>query len=59
MSAIGCRSEKEKKDAELREIEDWLNTSLSVDNPGLLSEDSKVVLALKEKRRKEILKERE
>ena len=40
-------------------IEDWLKSSLSGDNPGLLSDDSKTILVLKEKRCKQILKERE
>lgn len=53
------KSKKEKEDVKLKEIEDWLNNSLSGDNPGLLTEDSKSALIHKEKIRKEILKDRE
>lgn len=41
------------------EIEEWIATNLSRDGPGFLTEESKVILVLKEKRRKEILKDRE
>ena len=53
------KGKKGKEDAKLCEIEEWLNSSLSGDNPGLLTEEERALLVLKEKRRKEILKERE
>lgn len=54
-----AKSKKEKEDVELKEIEDWLHNSLSGDNLGLLTEESKTFLTHKEKRRKEILKDKE
>ena len=44
------KTKKEKEDVELKEIEDWLNKSLSGDNPGLLTKESKSALIHKEKR---------
>lgn len=54
-----AKEKKAKDDVELCEIEEWLNSSLFGDNPSLMSEEAKALLVLKEKRRKEILKERE
>ena len=53
------KAKKEKEDVELIVIEEWLNSSMSGDAPGLLSDDTKAIVVLKEKRRKEILNERE
>lgn len=53
------KSKKLREDAELLEIEDWLNSTSGSESSGFLSEESKALLMLKEKRHREILKERE
>lgn len=50
VTLLWAKAKKEREDAKLIEIEDWLDTNMSRDTLGFLSEESKALLVLKEKR---------